>query len=433
MYNKRESEKKVLLTTVPVTSIGLVNRVTGQHIDLDSIDDINDCLQLANNESFQSGKIQPAVGIRFLKENIPSADMLEYPQWHEYTDALKNGYDIVAIGFYTTNYYDAIKMAKMAKESGVKEVWAGNFGSLTPGVLDYFDRVFTGYAERELKLAIDGIPLDKIRHPIITTPFRALYHNSENAGIIVSKRGCKFKCNFCSTPIFSPKTDGIHIEEIERVLSIYRDMGIDYIIIQDETFLQDRYHAKKTMNLLKEKHMKWFCASRADLIYGKVTELKDLGFNGVYMGIESMRDSALNDHKKGESVEKVTKVVEELRINDVSVSGTYMLGHLSDTLDSIKEDLEELNRLFLYCIVFLVFTPYPELPIYKVWEESGTIINKNWRDYDGMTLVFNHPHMSPEEVKDAFRYAVTNVCNPYNYNKRRILKKLDILKTNMKK
>ena len=91
--------------------------------------------------------------------------MIEYPHWNEYTDALKNVYDIVEIGFYTTNYYDAIKMAKMAKESGVKEVWAGNFGSLTPGVLDYFDRVFTGYAERELKLAIDGIPLDKIRHP----------------------------------------------------------------------------------------------------------------------------------------------------------------------------------------------------------------------------------------------------------------------------
>lgn len=419
-----KQKKKVLFTTVPASSVSIVNQIPGRKIEINALNTVDDCILVANNESFQSGKIQPAIGLHFLKENIPSIDMLEYPTWAEYENALAKRYDIIAIGFYTVNYYDAVAMVLMARGYGVKEVWAGNYGALTPGVAGIFDRIITGCAEKELKLAIEGELLKSIKHPILTTPFRMLSHE-ESAGFLITKRGCKYKCKFCSTSYFSTGVDTIAIEEIERLLDVYREMGVKYIIIFDETFLQDRTHARKTIELLHKKNMKWFCTTRADLLTGHALELKRQGCDGVYIGIESMNNNNLVDQRKGEAINKVINTIEELHGTGISVSGTYILGLPHDTRESIMEDLERLSRLPVFVLIFLVYTPYPELPQYRTLQDNGFIINNDWRFYDGMNMVFRHPHMTTEQVRELFEYAVCNVYNPYNYNKRRVLQRMD--------
>lgn len=421
-YFKRFN-KKILFTTVPVTSVSVVNQVPGQIINIESIDNIEDYILLANNESFQSGKIQPAIGLHFLKKNLPYIDILEYPTWKQYEDALKCNYDIVAIGFYTLNFYDAVKMAQMARNYGVKEVWAGNYGALTPGVTKYFDRSLLGYPEKKLKLNFENKEMRSIKHPILTTPFRTL-NTDERAGYLVTVRGCKYKCQFCSTSHFSSSIEKIDTDEIERVLNIYRDMGVNYIILFDQTFLLERNHARDIINLLHKKKMKWFCTTRADLLLGNVRDLKEKGLDGVYIGIESMNNKNLIEHNKGETAEKILNAITELTHNEISVSGTYILGLLNDTKESIKIDLEKVSKLPLYVLIFLVLTPYPELPLYKFLKDRGLIINEDWCAYDGMNLVFRHPHMSVEDVRELFEYAVCNIYSPYNYNKRRVLQRM---------
>ena len=154
----KPNRKRALFTTIPINTVSIVNQVPKKIIDIDSLNSVEDCVLVANNESFQSGKIQPAIGLHFLIENIPSIDILEYPTWEEYETALNYNYDIVAIGFYTLNFYDAVAMANMARQYGVKEVWAGNYGAMTPGVSEYFDRAFLGHPERDLKIIVDNKP-----------------------------------------------------------------------------------------------------------------------------------------------------------------------------------------------------------------------------------------------------------------------------------
>ena len=423
-----KKRKKALLTTVPMPEISIINQVPGRIIRPNELDSIEDCLIVANNESFLGGRSQPAIGLHFLKENVPSVDILEFPKWDDYEEALKNNYDVVGISFYTTHFYAAKKMAKMAKEAGIKEVWAGNFGALTPGVSDYFDRAFIGCAENDLKIALENEAIKEVKHPVITTPFSAVLRSGEKAGYIFTSRGCKFKCEFCCSPIFFQGSDTISLSEIERVLDIYRDMGINYINVGDETFLQNHGHAKKVINLMHKRDMKWFCTSRADLILGNVEELKEKGFNSVYMGIESMNDDNLLDQNKGQYTEKIIAVLDELKHYGISTSGTYILGLDKDTKESIKNDLERLNKLLINILIFIIFTPYPELPLYPKWKKDGKIIHDNWKEYDGLHMVFKHPFLSPEEAKETLNYAVCNVYSPYNYNKRRVLRRLDQLK-----
>jgi uncharacterized radical SAM superfamily protein len=427
IHSKRK-RRKALFTTVPAPSVSLVNQVKNRIINVSNLETVDDCLLAANNESFQSGKVQPAIGLHFLKENIPSIDILEYPTWEEYHDALNDHYDIVAIGFYTTNYFDACTMAAMAREKGVSEIWAGNYGVFTPGCSTVFDRVVPGYPERELKKIIEYGRLEKIKHPVLTTPFRRL-SQGEQAGFLITNRGCLFNCGFCSSSYFSREIDTISIEEIDRVIESYASLGIRYIIIFDETFLQKRNHAKQVIEILNKKKMKWFCTTRADLISGNEKELKSQGLDGVYMGIESLRDYNLSSQNKNESVDKVLRTIRELNDADVSVSGTYILGLDNDTKESLLQDLEYLKTLPLFVLIFLVYTPYPELPFYERLKRQNKIIHQNWKLYDGMNLVFDHPNFTPDDMRQIFEVAVTSVYSPYNVNKRRVLQRLDKIRT----
>jgi hypothetical protein len=109
--------KKALFTTVPKPAISIVNQIPGRKIEPRNLETVSDCLKLANNESFLGGRSQPALGLRFLEENLETADILEFPEWDEFKNAVNAGYDVVGISFYTTNFYEAIAMARMAREA----------------------------------------------------------------------------------------------------------------------------------------------------------------------------------------------------------------------------------------------------------------------------------------------------------------------------
>lgn len=418
--------KRALFTTVPCSHISLVNQMPARRIEPRQLETVDECILVANNESFLSGRFPPQLGLRFLGENLPSSDILEYPQWSEYEEALRSGYDVVGISFYSTSFYTAEKMAAMAREAGVGEVWAGNYGAMTPGAEGVFDRVFIGYPERELSRILEDRKHERIRHPLMTTPMHFM-PEGEEAGYLFTIRGCRYACRFCASTEFSRGMDRIDLEEIERVLRRYREMGIRYILVSDETFLQERDHSREVIRLLNKNEMRWWCTTRGDLLLGKVKELKEKGLHSAYIGVESVRDKNLEHQNKGESSAKVVRVLDELKENGIAAAGTYILGLPDDTAQTIEEDLEILNRLPLFITIFLVYTPYPGVEAYREYKRRGLLTSHDWREYDGGHLVFRHPHMSKEEVRRMFEYAITNVYNPRCYNKRRVLKRLDEL------
>ena len=103
-------------------------------------------------------------GLRFIKHNIPQIEILEYPSWKEFTEKISKGdYDTVGFSFYINEIPDVIRMIKFARENGVKEIWGGNYGVLTPGIEKHFDRVFIGYAEHEIAKEL-GVEIGEIKH-----------------------------------------------------------------------------------------------------------------------------------------------------------------------------------------------------------------------------------------------------------------------------
>jgi hypothetical protein len=79
-------------------------------------------------------------GLRFIKQNIPEIEIPEFPTFDEYKRRLEEGWDAVGLSFYLSETEEAMKMAEAARASGVvDEVWAGNYGAMTPEIRDEFD------------------------------------------------------------------------------------------------------------------------------------------------------------------------------------------------------------------------------------------------------------------------------------------------------
>ena len=76
---------------------------------------------------------QISFGLRFLRQNIPGIEILEYPTRAEYRQALERGWDAVGFSFYLEESNQILQMAQQARDAGVARLWAGNYGALTPG------------------------------------------------------------------------------------------------------------------------------------------------------------------------------------------------------------------------------------------------------------------------------------------------------------
>src|ERR1035437_7514407 len=73
-------------------------------------------------------------GLRFLRQNIPEIEILEYPTRANYRAALRKGWDAVGFSFCIEETNVILEMAEDARRAGVKHLWAGNYGALTPAV-----------------------------------------------------------------------------------------------------------------------------------------------------------------------------------------------------------------------------------------------------------------------------------------------------------
>ena len=368
-------------------------------------------------------------GLRFLKQNIPELQIVEFPTFEGYKERLEEGWDVVGISFYISETEEALEMADFARASGaVGEVWAGNYGALTPSVQEKFDRVFVGYAEEQVARFFNR-KVDRIIHPPLIEHLDTPIGLKLNIyGALFTIRGCSVGCSFCQATSFCNRPSPLPLESIERVLSYYRDHGINVVVIEDESFGANRSHADRVVELLDEYGMVWGCMARADYLIDKIDEWAQVrrmlpsrgagkgrnpvrGFAGAAIGIENFNQEVLDGVAKREGAGEIMETVEKLKSYGLGTVGYYMIGFPTDTAASIREDVERLASLKLDLTQICVLTPLPRT---KLWEEVAGrygISDLDYHHFDGKHLVWNHPNISPEEMEQLLDWSMRRV-NP---------------------
>lgn len=408
MYRK----SKILFTTVPIEVLIDKNGLNNHTVNRT---DTYQAWTQALKEKYHIKIGCPPVGLRFIKENIPGIDILEYPSWKQYEEALKNGYDVVGISFFTSAMNAVPLMARMARDSGVKELWGGNYGVLTPGAEKFFDKTFIGSGENAVYGLLEGKRLGKIKHPALISDltYRSF---SSRVGYLYTKRGCNMGCSFCSTPLFLPHEDLIPTDEILKVLDIYRQEKLANVVIYDETFMSNVKFSMDVAAALAERELPWMCLTRADRIKDKIARLADLYMDGAIIGIESFRESNLKSIEKRQKAKIIEDTLNEMVRHGLRTIGTYMICHPEDTAEVIYRDIERLSTLGLFLAQVTILTPFPGTPLWKQLEDQ--IIDTDWYHYDVYHLVWKHPYITPDEARDLLAYAQTKINNPLKFSRK---------------
>ena len=336
-------------------------------------------------------------GLRFLRQNLPEIEILEYPSRAEYRRALKKGWDVVGFSFYLEESNRILEMAEEAHRAGVKELWAGNYGALTPSIQPNFNAIFKGYSEDAVAQRL-GKTIQAVQHPPLVTRFRLPGGWPLPVGILFTTRGCSFTCTFCQTTAFAPRPKAIPLEAIERAVRFYVEHGIHYVLILDENFGNIPAQAEAVIDMLARYGLHWVVQSRVDLFLRNFEEWVEKGLEGALFGIESFHQDVLKQIHKGEKVEAVMEFVRRLHAAGKYAHGYYIIGFPSETPESIREDLRTLASLRLDVTQITIVTPHPCTQLWNELDANHGIFEKDWSKFDTKHLVWQHPHCAPETM-----------------------------------
>jgi radical SAM superfamily enzyme YgiQ (UPF0313 family) len=104
--------------------------------------------------------------------------------------------------------------------------------------------------------------------------------------------------------------------------------------------------------------------------------------------------------KKKEGTEDILETLRMLQERGLGTVGYYMVGFEEDTKESLRVDIKKLAALKLDITQICVITPLPQTPMWTEIQEKYGIFDQDWHHHDGKHLVWNHPHIKPDEMLD---------------------------------
>lgn len=193
---------------------------------------------------------------------------------------------------------------------------------------------------------------------------------------LVTSRGCPFKCAFCyNTARHSPyqpmPIDAVE-EEIKYVVGTYHPRKI---VFCDDNFCVQKKRALEIGEILCRHNLAFEVDIRADAVTREfVAELKRLGCEGFYIGIESGSDKVLERLNKMVTVEQseeALRIFRELLIP--SVTCAVMTGTPAETRGDLFKTWQFMRRVWYPGVEFSIkmFQLLPGTDIEQFCRERG--------------------------------------------------------------
>jgi radical SAM superfamily enzyme YgiQ (UPF0313 family) len=379
--------------------------------------DVNDALACASRgiPRFSMPR-EYSPGLRFIKQNVPEVEILEYPRWDEYVAKLKEGWDVVGFSFYQAEIDEIERMAAEARRQGAGETWAGNYGALDGHVPGIVDRVVIGPGENALaELFGRRVREDEVEIPAVIGYIRTIPGNIRHFtfGALYTQRGCPYKCTFCQTPAFDRKRYDFSVENIDRVLRYYKKAGVKYILIADEFFGGRPEAADRVTRLLARYDFHWYCQTRAATTLRYLDEWYERGLRFVHIGLESMNQDALDAIAKKQTVEEIAAFAHRTREKRGLLRlAAYMIGFPHMTAEDTVQDALVLKGAALDIYTATILTPFPQTPLWFELEAKYGICERAYRRFDGQHLVWRHPSIDGARMEDLHKTVVRILNRP---------------------
>jgi len=147
----------------------------------------------------------------------------------------------------------------------------------------------------------------------------------------------------------------------------------------------------------------WFMQLRCDDVVKNrelLPKMRKAGLRWVLLGVESPKQSTLENFKKGITPEDAKKAVKLLRENDIFAQAMLIIGERKDTAESIADLREFANELDPDFAIFAILTPFPGTEIFENAKQNGWIEDLNWSHYDMVHAIMPTETLSRKEVQE---------------------------------
>jgi len=201
--------------------------------------------------------------------------------------------------------------------------------------------------------------------------------------IILTSRGCPYKCVFCSTTQFWKKIRFFSPEHVvEEVKGLIDKFNIDHIQIFDDLFTINKKRLKTIAEAFKKyditKRVKFACQLRANLVDDELCGILE-GMNVAIasFGFESGSDKVLKYLKAGSvSVEQNKNAIKICRKHGLKVVGSLIFGSPGETVEDMEKTIEFIDfskKAGADRIWSFVMTPFPGTQVWEVAKNRGKV------------------------------------------------------------
>ncbi len=215
---------------------------------------------------------------------------------------------------------------------------------------------------------------------ILPLPDRSEFDNEAylkfgGMGNIQTKRGCPFKCIYCTYPIIEGKkvrlrSPKLVCDEIEDMLKY----GTDNIFFVDNTFNYPTSHAEAICREIINRKLpvKWSCYANPGFITPNLIELMlDAGCTGVEFGSDAAHQTMLVNLGKNFTVDDLRGASDICRQKGMSFCHSLLLGGPGETMESVHQTVNailEMSPTAAICMIGIRVFPGTRLSVVAMKE-----------------------------------------------------------------
>ncbi|MEN6318259.1 MAG: radical SAM protein [Syntrophaceae bacterium] len=212
---------------------------------------------------------------------------------------------------------------------------------------------------------------------------------------LLTSRGCPGRCIFCDTSVNGHKLRSYSVDyTMEMIDILHKKYKADDIQINDDTFVTFRKNLQEICKRLiaGKYNLTWSCDARAsDVNEESLRLMKAAGCWQIAYGVETGSPRILEFIKKNVSLEQIRNAFAWTKKAGISTKGFFIMGHPTETEDSIRETIDLMLSLNIDVVGLTFFTVFPGSPIYSRIGEYGRF-DPDWDRMDTYDVGNFIPH-----------------------------------------
>lgn len=334
---------------------------------------------------------------------------LRFNSFNDVAKALKeNNVEYIGVSAMTgPQIHYAIEFCRFIKNhfKHIKVVWGGIHPTILPAQTlqnKLVDIVIRGEGEKPFYELISGTPLEDI-NGLSYKKNQKIYHNQDakrlskseinqqeipwdlinpanyikNGNfIIITSRGCPYRCSFCYNSIFDNIWRGWTPEKCIKELDKAIEFGARKITFYDDNFFANSKRVKALFKYFKEKGLIWKAELRVDqLDYSLAKSAKNHGCEQLFFGAESGSQRILNILNKEITPRDIVRSAKIAKLVDIRADYSWMIGIPGEKLKDVKKTIalikkvKDINPECEFSIKLLY--PYPKTVIFSHAKREG--------------------------------------------------------------